>query len=428
MSKDRVLSGMRPTGFMHLGHYHGALKNWVSLQSQHECFYFVADWHALTSHYDDPRVIEQSTFDMVTDWLAAGLDPNQCTIFLQSQVPQHAELTVLLGMITPLGWLERVPTYKEQQENLKEKDLTTYGFLGYPLMQAADIVVYRAQHVPVGEDQVSHLEITREIARRFNHIYGREPGFEEKAAAAVKKLGGKLGKQYEAMKTAYNQDGNAEALAQAKSLVGAAGSLSNAEKDMLQAFLTGARKTILPEPQALLTPTSKIIGLDGRKMSKSYGNGIDLREPPAAVEQKIKRMPTDPKRARRTDPGNPDDCPVWTLHQVYSNDDTKAWVRQGCTTAGIGCLECKQPVIDAVNAELAPMQARIREIEAKPGYVKDVLANQRRWEDSAGGIFTRRPGVFVDEQQLAVRGTSASADRDARPARANPGPNPPRKD
>lgn len=374
MSKDRVLSGMRPTGFMHLGHYHGALKNWVSLQSQHECFYFVADWHALTSHYDDPRVIEQSTFDMVTDWLAAGLDPNQCTIFLQSQVPQHAELTVLLGMITPLGWLERVPTYKEQQENLKEKDLTTYGFLGYPLMQAADIVVYRAQHVPVGEDQVSHLEITREIARRFNHIYGREPGFEEKAAAAVKKLGGKLGKQYEAMKTAYNQDGNAEALAQAKALVGAAGSLSNAEKDMLQAFLTGARKTILPEPQALLTPTSKIIGLDGRKMSKSYGNGIDLREPPAAVEQKIKRMPTDPKRARRTDPGNPDDCPVWTLHQVYSNDDTKAWVRQGCTTAGIGCLECKQPVIDAVNAELAPMQARIREIEAKPGYVKEVLA------------------------------------------------------
>ena len=374
MSKDRVLSGMRPTGFMHLGHYHGALKNWVALQSKHECFYFVADWHALTSHYDDPRVIEQSTFDMVSDWLAAGLDPNQSTIFLQSQVPQHAELTVLLGMITPLGWLERVPTYKEQQENLKEKDLTTYGFLGYPLMQAADIVVYRAQHVPVGEDQVSHLEITREIARRFNHIYGREPGFEGKAAAAVKKLGGKLGKQYDAMKTAYNQDGNADALAQAKALVAAAGSLSNAEKDMLQAFLTGARKTILPEPQALLTPTSKIIGLDGRKMSKSYGNGIDLREPPAAVEQKIKRMPTDPKRARRTDPGNPDDCPVWTLHQVYSSDDTKAWVRQGCTTAGIGCLECKQPVIDAVNAELAPMQARIREIEAKPGYVKEVLA------------------------------------------------------
>lgn len=375
MTKDRVLSGMRPTGFMHLGHYHGALKNWVALQAKHECFYFVADWHALTSHYDDPRVIATSTYDMVTDWLAAGLDPNQCAIFLQSQLPQHAELTVLLGMITPLGWLERVPTYKEQQENLKEKDLTTYGFLGYPLMQAADILIYGAQHVPVGEDQVSHLEITREIARRFNHIYGREPGFEDKALAAVKKLGGKSAKQYEAMKTAYQQDGNAEALDAARALVAAAGSISAAEKEMLTAFLTGARKQVLTEPQALLTPTSKITGLDGRKMSKSYGNGIDLREAPAAVEQKIKRMPTDPKRARRTDPGNPDDCPVFTLHQVYSNDATKAWVRQGCTTAGIGCLECKQPVIDAVNAELAPMQARIKEIDARPGYVREVLGD-----------------------------------------------------
>ena len=373
MFKDRVLSGMRPTGYMHIGHYHGALKNWVKLQPDFECFYFVADWHALTSHYDDPRVIASSTFEMVTDWLAAGLDPNQATIFLQSQVPQHAELSLLLGMITPLGWLERVPTYKEQQENLKEKDLTTYGFLGYPLMQTADIVVYRANKVPVGEDQVSHLEISREIARRFNHIYGREPGFEERAVVAIKKLGGKLGKQYEALKTAFNQDGNAEALEQAKALVLAAGSLSGAEKELLHGFLTGARKTILPEPQALLAPTSKIIGLDGRKMSKSYGNSIDLRETPASVEQKIRRMPTDPKRARRNDPGNPDDCPVWTLHQVYSSDTTKAWVREGCTTAGIGCLECKQPVIDAVNAELAPIQVRIKEIEAKPDYVREVL-------------------------------------------------------
>ena len=373
MFKDRVLSGMRPTGFMHLGHYHGALKNWVKLQSDLECFFFVADWHALTSHYDDPRVIESSTFDMVADWLAAGLDPNQATIFLQSQVPQHAELSLLLGMITPLGWLERVPTYKEQQENLKEKDLTTYGFLGYPLMQTADIVVYRANKVPVGADQVSHLEVSREIARRFNHIYGREPGFEEKAIATIKKLGGKTAKQYEALKTAFNQDGNTEALEQAKALVIAAGSLSNAEKETLLGYLTGARRTILPEPQALLTPTSKLIGLDGRKMSKSYGNGIDLREAPAAVEQKIKRMPTDPKRARRNDPGNPDDCPVFTLHQVYSNDETKAWVRQGCTTAGIGCLECKAPIITAINDELAPIQARIKEIDARPNYVKEVL-------------------------------------------------------
>jgi tryptophanyl-tRNA synthetase len=375
MFKDRVLSGMRATGFMHLGHYHGALKNWVKLQTEMECFYFVADWHGLTSHYEDPRVIATSTFDMVTDWLAAGLDPDKATIFLQSQVPQHAELTLLLGMITPLGWLERVPTFKEQQDNMKDKDLSTYGFLGYPLMQTADILVYRANKVPVGEDQVSHLEISREIARRFNHIYGREAGFEEKAAATLKKLGSKSAKEYEALKTAFNQDGNADALEKAKALVAAAGSVSSAEKETLHGYLTGARKVILPEPEALLTPTSKLVGLDGRKMSKSYGNGIDLREPPASVEQKIKRMMTDPKRARRGDPGNPDDCPVWTLHQVYSDDSRKAWVREGCTTAGIGCLECKQPIIESINAELAPMQVRIKEIEAKPGYVKQVLGD-----------------------------------------------------
>ncbi|TAG01013.1 MAG: tryptophan--tRNA ligase [Burkholderiales bacterium] len=375
MNKDRVLSGMRATGFMHLGHYHGALKNWIKLQSELECFYFVADWHGLTSHYEDPRIIASSTFDMVTDWLAAGLDPNQATIFMQSQVPQHAELTLLLGMITPLGWLERVPTFKEQQENIKDKDLSTYGFLGYPLMQTADIVVYRANKVPVGADQVSHLEISREIARRFNHIYGREAGFEEKAVATLKKLGGKSAKEYESLKAAFGQDGNVESLDKARALIAAAGSISGAEKEMLQAFLTGARKVILPEPDALLTPTSKLVGLDGRKMSKSYGNGIDLREPPASVEQKIKRMTTDPKRARRTDPGNPDDCPVWTLHEVYSDAARKAWVREGCTTAGIGCLECKQPIIEAVNAELAPMQVRIKEIEAKPNYVKEVLGD-----------------------------------------------------
>jgi tryptophanyl-tRNA synthetase len=269
--------------------------------------------------------------------------------------------------------LERVPTYKEQQENLSEKDLTTYGFLGYPLMQTADIIVYRANKVPVGEDQVSHLEISREIARRFNHIYGREPGFEEKAVATIKKLSSKQAKDYESAKLAWNQNGDQALLEAGKALVSAAGSLSATDKEILFGYLTGARKTILPEPQALLTPTSKLLGLDGRKMSKSYGNAIDLREPPQSVEKKIRGMKTDPKRARRTDPGNPDDCPVWTLHQVYSDDERKQWVRDGCTSAGIGCLECKQPVIDAVNAELAPMQARIAEIEAKPEYVRDVL-------------------------------------------------------
>ena len=373
MFPDRVLSGMRPTGRLHIGHYHGALKNWVKLQHEHPCFFFVADWHALTTHYETPNIIEEYTYDTVIDWIAAGIDPAQTTLFAQSKVPQHAELTLLLSFFTPLSWLERVPTYKEQQENLKEKDLTTYGFLGYPLMQTADICVYRANQVPVGADQVSHLEISREIARRFNHIYGREPKFEERATAAIKKLGSKPAKLYAELKTAFNQDGSAQALAQAKALVAAAGSLSNDEKELLQGFLTGARKTVLPEPQALLTPTSKVIGLDGRKMSKSYNNGIDLRDPPAAVEQKIKRMPTDPKRARRNDPGNPEDCPVWTLHQVYSDDVRRAWVVEGCTTAGIGCLECKQPIIDAVNAELAPIQVRIKEIEAKPGFVKEVL-------------------------------------------------------
>jgi tryptophanyl-tRNA synthetase len=373
MFKDRILSGMRPTGYMHIGHYHGALKNWVTLQSQIESFYMVADWHALTTTYEDSRVVAKSTFEMVADWLGAGLDPNQCSIFMQSQLPQHAELTLLLGLITPIGWLERVPTYKEQQENLSEKDLTTYGFLGYPLMQTADIIIYRANKVPVGQDQASHVEISREIARRFNHIYGREPGFEEKATAVIKKLPKDRAKEYDSYRLAYQQNGDVDAIEKGKTIVSSAGSLSNADKEMLSGFLTGARKTILPEPQALLTPTSKLLGLDGRKMSKSYGNAIDLRETPESVTKKIRGMKTDPKRARRTDPGNPDDCPVWTLHEVYSNEKTKAWVREGCTTAGIGCLECKQPVIESVNAELAPMQARIAEIEAKPNYVKEVL-------------------------------------------------------
>ncbi len=373
-AKARVLSGMRPTGLMHLGHYHGALKNWVALQSTHDCFYFVADWHALTSHYDDPSVIARATFEMVTDWLAAGLDPERSTIFVQSQVPEHAELTVLLGMITPLSWLERVPTYKEQQENLKERDLATYGFLGYPLMQSADILVYRPEYVPVGEDQAAHVEITREIARRFNHFYGKQTDLEARATALLRQLGEPVLRAASAARTAWLERGDREAIAAARQSIHVTRVLSDDERELAEGWLTGARRAILPEPSVLLTPTSKLLGLDGRKMSKSYGNAIDLREPPESVEKKIRGMKTDPRRARRTDPGNPDDCPVWTLHEVYSDEARRAWVRQGCTSAEIGCLECKQPLIEAVKAELAPMQARIREIEAKPGYVRDVLA------------------------------------------------------
>lgn len=373
-AKARVLSGMRPTGHMHLGHYHGALKNWVALQTSHDCFYFVADWHALTSHYDDPAVISRATFEMVTDWLAAGLDPERATIFVQSQVPEHAELTVLLGMITPLAWLERVPTYKEQQENLKERDLATYGFLGYPLMQSADILIYRPEYVPVGEDQAAHVEITREIARRFNHFYGKEADLEARATSLLRALGEPVLQAARAARTAWMERGQPEAMAEVRRMIHAARPLTEDERELAEGWLSGARRAILPEPSVLLTPTSKLLGLDGRKMSKSYGNTIDLREPPESVEKKIRAMKTDPRRARRTDPGNPDDCPVWTLHEVYSDASRRAWVRAGCTSAGIGCLECKQPVIESVKAELAPMQERIRDIGAKPGYVREVLA------------------------------------------------------
>jgi tryptophanyl-tRNA synthetase len=372
-AKERILSGMRATGRMHIGHYHGALKNWVSLQDTYDCFYFVADWHALTSHYDDPRVIATSTMEMVGDWLAAGLDPNRSAIFMQSQVLEHAELTVLLGMISPLGWLERVPTYKEQRENITDKDLATYGFLGYPVMQSADILLYKPKYVPVGEDQASHVELTRELARRFNSIYGREPDFAEKVAASLKKLGGKNSKTYEELRRRYQEEGNADAMNEITALLAASGSIGAEDRDRLLGNVSGARRAILPEPQVLLTKTSKVLGLDGRKMSKSYNNAITLRDTPEEVTQKIKKMPTDPARVRRTDPGNPDNCPVWNLHQVYSSEKTKEWVVAGCKSAGIGCLECKQPVIDATNAELAPMRARAAEYDANPARLKEVL-------------------------------------------------------
>ena len=375
MYPDRVVSGMRPTGVMHLGHFHGALKNWVKLQSEHECLFFVADWHALTTHYDDPSIIAKSAWDMVIDWLAAGIDPAQATLFIQSKVPEHAELHLLLSMTTPLGWLERVPTYKDQQEKLADRDLATYGFLGYPLLQAADVLIYRASMVPVGEDQVPHVEMMRELSRRFNHIYGREKDFEEKAREAAKKLGGKRTRTFEELRTAYQQDGSADALAQAKAMLEASQSLSMADRERLFGWLEGSRKMILVEPRALLTESSRLPGLDGQKMSKSYGNSIGLREDRDAVTKKMRTMPTDPARVRRTDPGEPERCPVWQLHKVYSDEPTKAWAAAGCRSAGIGCLECKQPVIDAVLKEQEPMRERAQQYLDDPALVRAIIAD-----------------------------------------------------
>lgn len=374
MAIERVLSGMRPTGNLHLGHYNGVLKNWIKLQHEHECLFFVADWHALTTHYDTPEIIEESVWEMVIDWLAAGVDPANATIFIQSRVPEHAELFTLLSMITPLSWLERVPTYKDQQEKLASKDLSTYGFLGYPLLQSADILIYKATQVPVGEDQVPHIEFTREIARRFNHIYGKETGFEEKAEAAIKKLGGKKGAFYEEMRNAYQQDGDEEALESARALIEEQQGLSMGDKERLLGYLEGGGKMILVEPEYKLMPASKMMGLDGQKMSKSYNNTIALREDLDIVAKKIKTMPTDPARIRRTDAGDPAKCPVWQLHEVYSDNSVKDWVQIGCKGASIGCIECKQPVIEVVIKELKPIQERAAQYAEDPTLVKNIVA------------------------------------------------------
>jgi len=370
----RILSGMRPTGRLHLGHYHGVLKNWVELQHEYECFFFVADWHALTTLYDDPSSIPDSVMEMVIDWLAVGVNQGEAKIFIQSQVPEHAELHLLLSMITPLGWLERVPTYKDQQEKLKEKDLATYGFLGYPLLQAADILIYKAGLVPVGEDQVSHVEFTREVARRFNHIYGRETGFEAMAEQAIKKMGKKNAKLYNRYRKAYQEQGDQAALDAARALLDSQQNITVNDRDRLFGYLEGSGRVILPEPQPLLTKASKMPGLDGQKMSKSYGNTIALRDDPEVIEKSLRTMPTDTNRVRRTDPGDPDRCPVWQFHLVYSSDGVKTWVQEGCRSAGIGCVECKQPVIDAVLQELKPIQERAKSFEAQPDLVRSILA------------------------------------------------------
>lgn len=371
--RNRVLSGMRPTGRLHLGHYHGVLKNWVALQHDYECFFFVADWHALTTHYEDPRVIPASVWDMVVDWLAAGVDPSAATLFIQSRLPEHAELHLLLSMITPLGWLERVPSFKDQQEQLKQKDLATYGFLGYPLLQAADILIYKAALVPVGEDQVAHVELSREIARRFNHLYGRGPDFLDQAEQARRKMGKQAGRRYEQLRKLFQEQGDPEALAEGQVLVEAQGNLGTTDKELLLGHLEGSGRVILPEPRPLLTKASKMPGLDGRKMSKSYDNTISLRDDPVRVGKQLRTMPTDPARVRRTDPGDPARCPVWQFHEVYGTDAQRQWVTEGCRSASIGCLDCKQLVIDAVLEELAPIQARARELEAEPRQVLDIM-------------------------------------------------------
>src|SRR5579862_6421244 len=316
--RKRVLSGMRSTGKLHLGNYVGALDNWVRMQDEYQCFFEVADWHALTTDYADTSRVKQNSLDVALDWLAAGLDPEKSVVFIQSHVPAHAELHLLFSMITPLGWLERVPTYKEQRENIKDKDLGTYGFLGYPLLQAADILIYRADLVPVGEDQVAHVELTREIARRFNGFYG-------------------------------------------------------------------ATTPVFPEPQSLLTPAAKLPGTDGRKMSKSYGNTIMLADPEPVVRQKLKTMVTDPARVRRSDPGNPDVCPVGDLHKIFSSKETMAKVNEGCRSAGIGCIECKSWAADALVQLLNPMQERRRKFEENPRLAWDILeAGSERARKTAG--------------------------------------------
>ena len=367
------MSGMRPTGQLHLGHYHGVLKNWLKLQTEYECYFSIVDWHALTTDYEDPSRVAENVWEMAIDWLAVGIDPGSAKIFIQSRIPEIAELHLLLSMFTSLSWLERVPTYKDQQEKLKNKDLTTYGFLGYPLLQTADIIVCKANYVPVGEDQVAHVEMSREIARRFNFLYGREPGYEKKAEQAAKKMGKKNLKLYKQLLTSYQEQGDGEALEKARALIESQQNISIGDRERLIGYLEGGGRIIFPEPQVLLTPASKMLGLDGQKMSKSYGNTIGLRENPNTVEEKIRTMPTDPARVRRSDAGDPNKCPVWSLHEVYSNDEQKTWAQEGCRSASIGCLDCKKPIIQAVLEEQQPIRERAKEYQEDPEMVKGII-------------------------------------------------------
>ncbi|MBO3274380.1 tryptophan--tRNA ligase [Pseudomonas schmalbachii] len=373
-SERRVLSAMRPIGRLHLGHYHGVLRDWVRLQHEYECFFSIADWHALTTEYAETDGIRQHVWEMAVDWLSVGLSPSAATLFIQSQVPEHAELYLLLSMICPLPWLERVPTYRELQERLSHKDLSSLGFLGYPLLQAADILIYRAGQVAVKAEQQVHVEFAREIARRFNHLYGGEDDFEEKALVAVSRLGKKGARLYTSLRKTWQEQGDEEALETARALVKEQQSMTLGDRERLFGYLEGGGRVLLPEPQALLGDAVQMPGLDGRKMSRVHDNLITLRDSDAEVVEKISRMPTDPARVRRHDPGEPQRCPVWQWHQLYSDEGCRKWVEEGCRSAGIGCVDCKRPVIEAVRLELKPIQERALDYEDNPELVRSILA------------------------------------------------------
>lgn len=373
-SQRRVVSGMRPSGRLHLGHYHGVLKNWVRMQHEYQCFFCIVDWHALTTDHAAGSDIARNVQEMAVDWLAAGVSPSSATMFIQSQVIEHAELHLLLSMICPLPWLERIPSYKEQQLDSQHKDGDTYGFLGYPLLQAADILAYRAGVVPVGADQLPHIEFAREVARRFNHLYGSEEDFEAKAEAAIRKLGKKSSKLYVSLRRNYQEQGDLDALNTARALLKDQQTITIGDQERLFGYLEGSGRLLLPEPQALLSDSPKLSGLDGGKMAKSASNSIFLRDTPVEIEEKIKRMPTDPARVHRQDPGEPTRCPVWSMHLSHSAEDVCQWAEQGCRSAGIGCLECKAPLIEAIKLELAPLQERAQDYEQNPDLVRSILA------------------------------------------------------
>lgn len=413
--RKRVLSGMRPTGRLHIGNYFGALANWVKLQDDpsNDCFFFIADWHSLTSDYADTSAIAQNTIEVAIDFLASGLDPNKSTIFQQSQIPDHAELHLLLSMITPLGWLERVPTYKEALENIKDKDLHTYGFLGYPVLQAGDIVMYGEPVadllVPVGEDQVSHVELTREIVRRFNLAYGKlnisslQNELALPGLLTASGIGSKVGPAMYSDTLSYSEKLALVVDAFGKSDLSLRGSyLSNG---------LGWMSEVLVEPDVMLTETPRVPGTDGRKMSKSYGNLIELGESDESIRAKTKVMMTDPARKRRTDKGNPDVCPVYDWHKLFSPPDVLAWSNQGCRTAGIGCIECKAAMADNLIRWIDPIRERRQKFGQHPDEVLQILdEGSRKAREVAGETMRRvREAVFGWEKKRAeISGTSAA--------------------